>query len=201
MEFSVLNKQTIQCVMTEAEIADYGMDKLAIYRNDERAVDFFKQIMRRAERETGFVKHGRSIAVHAAFLSDESLEITFSTGPDGVQTVQNECRKELSQKAQQAETIVSEMETAVFKSRNLEYLMEFCRRTPVETQASVYRYRGSYFLLADVRSCGVRETAVLFCLADEYVDEICYTKSIAVFIREHGQCMIPKDAVGILASI
>ena len=78
MEFSVLDKQTLQCVMTEAEIADYGMDKHAIYQNDARAADFFKQIMQKAQQETGFIRQGESIAVHAAFLSDESLEITFS---------------------------------------------------------------------------------------------------------------------------
>ena len=66
MEFSVLDKQTLQCVMTEAEIADYGMDKHAIYQKDARAADFLKQIMQKAQQETGFTKKGGSIAVHAA---------------------------------------------------------------------------------------------------------------------------------------
>ena len=89
MEISVLDKQTIQCVMTEAEIADYGMDKNTIWQNGARAEDFFRQIMKRAQQETGFEKNGGQIAVHAAFLSDESLEITFSVN-EWMQTAQAE---------------------------------------------------------------------------------------------------------------
>lgn len=49
MEVSILNEQTIQCILTEAEMADYGMDKQALLQNDERTRDFFKRIMRQAE--------------------------------------------------------------------------------------------------------------------------------------------------------
>ena len=52
MVFSVLDKQTIQCVMSEKEIADYGMDKRTIYQNDARTADFFREIMNRAQQET-----------------------------------------------------------------------------------------------------------------------------------------------------
>ena len=58
MVFSVLDKQTIQCVMSEKEIADYGMDKRTIYQNDARTADFFREIMNRAQQETGFTKKG-----------------------------------------------------------------------------------------------------------------------------------------------
>ncbi len=187
MEFSVLDKQTVQCVMTEEEIADYGMDRRAIYQNDERAVDFFKQIMQRAEQETGFVKSGKQIAVHAVFLSDESLEITFSAGAE--------------QNNEQAEQIAKEMETAVFKTENVMHLLAFCRNAPKGLVASAYVHEGVYFLLADVREYGVRETAMLFYAADEFMDGVCYTKSIAAFIREHGECVADGDAVEVLGGI
>lgn len=183
--------------MTEAEIADYGIDKNAIYQNDERAVDFFKQVMRRAEQETGFIKHGNSIAVHAAFLSDESLEITFSVGMDGEE--QEDARKAAEEKARQAEQTAAQMETAVLKAKRLIHMIDFCKAAPQGIEASLYEYRGVYFLLADVREHGVHDTAVLFYTADEYMDGICYTKSIAAFIREHGKCIVREHAVGILS--
>lgn len=206
MEFSVLDKQTIQCIMTQAEIADYGMDKNAIYQNDERAVDFFKQVMRRAEQETGFIKHGNSIAVHAAFLSDESLEITFSIGMEGEEQAEarkaaEEKWKELEEKARQAEQTAAQMETAVLKAKSLVHMIDFCKAAPQGIEASLYEYRGVYFLMADVREHGVHDTAVLFYTADEYMDGICYTKSIAAFIQEHGKCIVREHAVGILSSM
>jgi len=206
MEFSVLDKQTIQCVMTEAEIADYGIDKNAIYQNDERALDFFKQVMRRAEQETGFIKHGNSIAVHAAFLPDELLEITFSVGmdkeePADVRKAAEERQKELEEQNRQADETVAQMETAVLKAKSLIHMIDFCKAAPQGLEASLYEYQGGYFLLADVREYGVHDTAALFYTADEYMDGICYTKSIAAFILEHGRCIVREHAAEALQFI
>ncbi|KAI4448255.1 Adapter protein MecA [Eubacterium plexicaudatum ASF492] len=194
MEFSVLDKQTLQCVMSEAEIADYGMDKHAIYQNDARAADFFRRIMKKAQQETGWTRKGNSIAVHAAFLSDESLEITFSLGPDGAEWI---CQ----QKDSQSEQTAAQMETAILKAKNLMHVIAFCSKAPAGLRSSLYEYHGVYFLLADVRDYGVRDTAKLFHLADEYMDAICYTNSIVAFIREHGKCVVKDSAVEILGAI
>lgn len=202
MEFSVLDKQTIQCVMTEAEIADYGMDRQLIYQNDERVADFFRQVMQRAKRETGFLKNGGSIAVHAEFLSDESLEITFSAMQKGLLQEkgawQGRCQKTepagQGQEAGLAEQLASGMEIAVMKSKSLMHIVDFCKKAPAGLEASLYRYREAYFLLADVKGYGAHDTAALFNLADEYMDGICYTKGIAAFIEEHGQCIIKGHA-------
>lgn len=202
MEFSVLDKQTLQCVMTEEEIADYGMDKRSIYQNDARAVDFFRQIMQRAQQETGFIRQGGSIAVHAAFLSDESLEITFSLGLEEQSQIsaqpeaeEQERIKELERKNEEAERIARQMDTAILKSKNLIHVTEFCSKAPAGIKSFLYEYHGVYFLLADVRDYGVRDTARLFQLADEYMDGVCYTKSIAAYIREHGRCIVRENAV------
>lgn len=198
MEISVLDKQTIQCVMTEAEIADYGMDKNTIWQNGARAEDFFRQIMKRAQQETGFEKNGGQIAVHAAFLSDESLEITFSV--NSKEWMQTEGTERAAREAQAVQT-AAEMETAVFKCKSLDHMMEFCKKAPAGLDGSLYAYKNVYFMLADVRRYGAHEIAVLFNFADEYMDGICYTKSIAAFIREHGRCLVPEDAVRVLRTL
>ncbi len=180
MVFSVLDKQTIQCVMSEKEIADYGMDKRTIYQNDARTADFFREIMNRAQQETGFTKKGGSIAVHAAFLADESLEITFSIEMD---------------------TCPPEIETAILKAKSLHGIIDFCARALFTDSTSLYAYEGSYFLLADVRDYKLRDMAVLFYAADEYMDGICYTKSIAAFVKEHGRCIITGNAAEVLGSL
>lgn len=183
MQFSVLDKQTLQCVMTKAEAADYGMDRKAIYKNDKRAEDFFRKIMRRAQKETGFIKRQGHIAVHAAFLSDESLEITFSVG-----------KKEPLLDESEAGPYAAAVSAAVFKSRELDHMIRFSRNLPGELETCLYKYRDVYFMMADIRDYGVYETAVLICLADEYMEEICYTNSIAAFLKEHGECIIEKNA-------
>lgn len=200
MEISVLDKQTIQCIMTEAEIADYGMDKNTIWQNGARAEDFFRQIMKRAQQETGFEKNGGQIAVHAAFLSDESLEITFSVNPKEWMQAGTDAANRTALEEQAVQTAV-EMETAILKCKHLDHMLEFCKKAPAGLEGSLYVYQGVYFLLADVRKYGAYEVAVLFHFADEYMDGICYTKSIAAFIREHGRCMVQEHAVRVLKNI
>ena len=188
MEFIVLDRQTIQCVMTEAEIADYGMDRQAIYENDKRTEDFFRKIMKKAQQETGFRKKRGDITVHASFLPDELLKITFFIG-----------RKELFDDFD--EEASAEFSIAVLKSKELMNIAAFCGKTGSRLKAALYKDRGVYFLLADISRCQVREIAQLLCLADEYVDEICYTKSIAAFLREHGQCVIKENAAAVLGNL
>ncbi len=187
MKFSVLDKQTLQCVMTEAEAADYGMDRKAIYENDKRAEDFFRKIMQKAQQETGFMKKKGSIAVHAAFVSDEKLEITFYA----------DMKKPLSENAEENVLAVS----AVFKTKHLDNMIRFCKKAPKGLDAGLYKYHGMYFLLADLDGFEVRDTAALFILADEFMDEITSAQSITVYLKEHGQCIIREHAADLLGSI
>lgn len=192
MEFSVLDKQTIQCVMTEKEIADYGMDKKAIYKNDEKVRDFFRLIMQRAEQEAGFRKQPGDVAVHAAFLPNESLEITFCVDHRQCQTMRME--EEAAWEAEGGQT-------AVLKSKSLAHVMRFCRHLQQDMGTGLYKYRGVYFLLADIRDYDAHSLAALLSLADEYMDGACYTEGIAAFIKEHGECIVQKDAARVLSHI
>ncbi len=178
MEFSVLDKQTIQCIMTETEFEGYGMDKKALFQNDGRTQEFFRQIMQRAQQETGFYREQGEVAVQASFLSDELLAITFYVGRSNPLFV-----------------------TGILKSKNLADMTEFCRKTQLVPKASLYKYRSVYFLLADISAYGPYETAVFFNLADEYMDGICCTPGIASFIREHGTCLAAEHAVEILKKL
>ena len=184
MKFSVLDKQTIQCIMTEAEFADYGIEKEALFQNDGRVQEFFREIMQQAQENTGFNKKEGNVAVHASFLSDESLAITFSVDPKLRQSMADETAGKVAEKIQ----------TVIFKSGDLWNLIRFCKQSPLLPEADLYRYHDVYFILANVRDYGAYETALLFILADEYLDTVCYTPSIGSFIREHGVCMITGHA-------
>lgn len=208
MEISVLDQQTIQCIMTEEEIADYGMDKKTLFQNDGRVRDFFRQVMQRAQQETGFTRGYGNVAVHAAFLSDESLEITFSVSNI---SPQQKGKSQISKLQRQqipagrdrtgGQDEIPKIDTVIFKSKDLMSLIVFCSKVQAALQAQLYQYKGGYFLLADCSRYEMRQLASLFTIADEYVDAVCYTPSIAAFLREHGKCVIEKSAVGILGRL
>ncbi len=187
MKFVVLDKQTLQCVMTKAEAADYGMDRKAIYENDKRTEDFFREIMQKAQQETGFVKNRGNVAVHAAFLSDEKLEITFYA----------EMKNPVSEELQEYKAVPS----AVFRAKKLDHMIQFCKKAPGGLKSCLYKYHGSYFMLADLRDLGLQDAAALFILADEYMNEICSGQSIAGFLEEHGQCIVKENVTDVLGGI
>lgn len=301
MEFSVLNEETIQCVLSEEEMADYGMNKQALFQNDERVNDFFKSVMRQAEKETGFMKKRGDVTVHAAFLSDESLEITFyiqqrdrnavegahldvSKMPRAVRKYSARSEKEKQNETEWRERIagsrgktgyegktgsvgeivsegktgsggetgsgektgsvgetasgeeiveaeeiagnektaalkeqstssgvtmseeIPEIATAVLKSKNLMTMIAFCEtacgeQLDMELKTWLYKYNGVYFMLADIQDRDLRKTAILFNLADEYMDGVCHTEVIAAFLREHGTSMIADCAMGVLGRL
>lgn len=214
MEVSVLDKQTIQCVMTEKEIADYGMDKHTIYQNDARTADFFRQVMHRAQQETGFVKKGKSVAVHAAFLADESLEITFSVDTGRMDAAQEGAELETAGRGsfqpaaampgtswQESADPMRGLETILLKSAKLDTMADFCRRAHFRKNTDLYAGLGDYFLLADVKGYQVHDAAALLFLADEYMDGAYGKKSMAAYIKEHGKCMIKGNAAEVLSSL
>lgn len=202
MEVSIIDKQTIQCIMTEEEIAGYGLDKEALLLNDGRVQDFFRQVMRQAEQETGFQKQRGNVAVYASFLADESLEIIFST----------DCEKSLGQDdegiggykhtpLQQEMAVETDLQTAIFKSKDFMDIIAFCKQIQITPDACAYKYKKSYFLLADIRGYTLPEIARLFYLADDYMESSCYTTKIAVYLKEHGKCMIHDHAIERLAGL
>lgn len=201
MEFSLLNKQTIQCTMTEEEIAGYGLDKQAIFKNDGRVQDFFRQVMHQAQQATGFTGQRGNVMVHAAFLPDELLKITFSVDSAREGHAQNESVRKPKWKTGGNPGLAENFTTAVFKSKDIASVARFCRQMPAMPKTWMYKYQGNYFLLAKIHALTPRQKAALFCLADEYVDENCYTPGIAAFLKEHGTCVIAENAAEILGGL
>ena len=201
MEISIIDQETIQCIMTEEEMAGYGLDKKALLENDGRVQDFFRQVMQQAEQETGFQKQKGNVAVYASFLSDETLEIIFSTGYQN-NSQQNDT-KELYEhiQLQQEMTFETELEVAVFKAKSVMELIAFCKQMQIIPDSCAYKYKKSYFLLADIRRFALPEIGRLFYLADNYMESSCYTTQIAAYLKEHGTCMIRDHAVERLASL
>jgi len=202
MKFSMVDKQTIRCIMTEEEFADYGLDRQALFQNGDRAKEFYRKIMDRAKEETGFSRDSGDVNVHASFLPEELLSITFST--DKGDALFQEIREELAQEGRAEEPTVHEVtsvRTAICQCRSLSDMIRFCKQIPVVPGAELYRYRSAYYLLAGIDRFSPYQIAVFFNLADEYMEAVCYTPGIVAFLREHGECMVPEHAVDVLCGL
>ena len=201
MEISVVDRQTIRCILTKEEIRDFGMDQRALFSNDERVQEFFREIMHRAEEETGFQKEGE-VAVEASFLKDERLSITFSAGENPLlEDLIEETKALRAEVPEPTRHEATKMEHVVFQSCNLWDMVDFCHQIPQLRDAALYHYKKAYYLLMDIGGMEIYDLAVLFHLADEYMKCVCYTPGIVAMIQEHGKCLVKKNAAEHLAGM
>lgn len=86
MDFQRIDKNTVQCHMTEEEMNEYGFEIEDFFTNQEKSREFLEQIVERAEEEVGYEVESGMISMQLMRLPDNSLMITFSDrGEDGLQ--------------------------------------------------------------------------------------------------------------------
>ena len=78
MDFQRIDKNTVQCRMTEEEMNEYGFEVTDFFNDQEKSRAFLEQIVERAEEEIGYKSHGGMISMQLMMMPDNSLTITFS---------------------------------------------------------------------------------------------------------------------------
>lgn len=88
MDFERIDKNTVQCRMTEEEMNEYGFEIEDFFTNQEKSREFLEQIVERAEEEVGYQVESGMISMQLMRMPDNSLTITFSDhGEDGLQNI------------------------------------------------------------------------------------------------------------------
>lgn len=82
MDFQRIDKNTVQCRMTEEEMNEYGFEIEDFFTNQEKSRAFLEQIVERAEEEVGYEVESGMISMQLMRMPDNSLMITFSDHGD-----------------------------------------------------------------------------------------------------------------------
>lgn len=86
MDFRRIDKNTVQCRLTEDEMLEYGFQIEDFFTDQEKAREFLEQIVERAGEEIGYEAEGGMVSMQLMRLPDNSLNITFSDrNPDSLQ--------------------------------------------------------------------------------------------------------------------
>lgn len=218
MKFSRIGKHTIQCVISEQEIADLGYTLEEIMSNGERTQEFMNQIFDMAEQrfETKFELGIKT--VRADFMSDHSLALTFSEHPGSDEMMEHlkdivsglinsipqqkweelhEARKNGGDTGEDVRVLI----TIVFS--DLDVLTRFAKqmRTPKLPPSGLYKYRNEYLLLLDLSELSEEEVWQLSALTDEYAADILVGADRQAFIEEHGDAILKKQALESLRAL
>lgn len=88
MDFRRIDKNTVQCRMTEEEMQEYGFQIEDFFTDQDKAREFLEQLVERAEEEVGYEVESGMVSMQLMRMPDNSLTITFSDrNPDGLQNM------------------------------------------------------------------------------------------------------------------
>ena len=78
MDFRRIDKNTVQCILTEEEMHAYGFEIEDLFSDQKKSRDFLEQIVERAEEEVGYQSKGGMISMQIMKMPNNDLAITFS---------------------------------------------------------------------------------------------------------------------------
>ena len=93
MNFRRIDKNTVQCRMSEEEMEEYGFKIEDFFTDQDKAREFLEQLVERAEEEVGYEVEGGVVSMQLMRMPDNSLIITFSDqSPEGMNNMLNQIR-------------------------------------------------------------------------------------------------------------
>lgn len=77
MDFKRIDQDTIQCILSENEMEEYGFQVEDLLSNQEKARGFFEYIMDRAQEELGYQLKNNNLSMQIMRLPNHDLVFTF----------------------------------------------------------------------------------------------------------------------------
>lgn len=78
MDFRRIDKNTVQCILSEEEMNAYGFQVEDFFSNQEKSRDFLEHIVEKAEEEVGYESKGGMVSMQIMKMPNNDLAITFS---------------------------------------------------------------------------------------------------------------------------
>ena len=225
MEFSRDGKNTIRCLITEAEIEELGYTVDEIISNGARTQEFMNRIFDMAEEEFQ-TKFDMGIkTVRADFLSDRTLSLTFSEHPtsegmlehikdivnglinsipqqkwDEIKAKKAAGLKESLAEKKKSDTSSKEEQLKIivlFAFEEIDVLIRFAKQVPFAelTFNDLYKFENTYFLMMDLSQSEEEDVRKLSAVIDEYAQDIFVGTEKRAFIYEHGKPVIKEKAI------
>ena len=82
MKYKKINDATVQCIISEEDMLEYGLTLSDIFERNEKGEGFLRDIIERAHEEVGYIVSGDNITMQITPLQNKGLVVTFTNeGP------------------------------------------------------------------------------------------------------------------------
>lgn len=92
---------------------------------------------------------------------------------------------------------------AIFTFKNMDVLIRFAKTLVLKhiPENTLYKEKGKYYLIMDLTGSEEREVLHLSALTDEYASAVAVGEQRCAHIKEHGSCIIEKEAIQMLRQL
>ena len=218
MKYKKINEATVQCIISEEDMEEYGLTLSDIFERNEKGEGFLRDVVERAHDEVGYRLHGDNIAMQITPIRDEGLVITFSDeGLAGFQNMLEHIKEVLSgldpesikeasralvqKEAQAANRLEETCRLFVFASMN--HVMRYCGAIPTElsVKSHLYKLKDTYYLVIEKQRLSKKNFNKISAEAVEFAKLAAPSEEKLLYLEEHGECLIRDKAVRELRKI
>lgn len=217
MKYKKINEATVQCIISEEDMEEYGLTLSDIFERNEKGEGFLRDVVERAHDEVGYRLNGDNIAMQITPIRDEGLVITFSD--EGIAGFQNmlehikevlsgfdpeslkEAAKAAGGKVGEAKGLEETCRILVFASMN--HAMRYCAAIPSElsVRSRLYCLKDTYYLVIEKQRLSRKNFNKISAQAVEFAKLLAPSEEKLLYLEEHGECLIKERAVSILRKI
>ncbi|MBD5519818.1 MAG: adaptor protein MecA [Lachnospiraceae bacterium] len=220
MKYKKINEATVQCIISEEDMEEYGLTIADIFERNEKGEGFLRDVVERAHDEVGYRLKGDNIAMQITPIRDEGLVITFSdAGIAGFQNMLEHIKevltgidpdtmrdafKALSDKDTQPQHKSGIEDTCrIFIFSSLNHVMRYCAAIPSElsVKSHLYKEKDFYYLIIEKNRLSKKNFNKISAQAVEFAGLMAATEERLLYLGEHGECMIKDRAVSWLRRI
>lgn len=218
MKYKKINEATVQCIISEEDMLEYGLTLSDIFERNEKGEEFLRDIIERAHDEVGYTINGDNIAMQITPLKDKGLAVTFtSEGPAGfrdilqhlkevLQGVSAELNRQDEAEQQGAEAKKEEEyddNRRMFVFATLHQAMQYTASIPANLSVKSHLYKDGevYYLIVEKNRLSYKMFNKISAQAVEFGNLLAVSAERALYLEEHGECLIRDRAVSKLRRI
>lgn len=226
MKYKKINEATVQCIISEEDMEEYGLTLADIFERNEKGEGFLRDVVERAHDEVGYKISGDNIAMQITPIRDEGLVITFSDeGPAGFQHMlehikevltgidpeamkeaieahEKEKKQEVSKPEEKPGDDINEA-CRIFVFASMNSLLRYCATLPTNifVKSQLYKLEDDYYLKLDKYRISQKNFNKISAQAVEFGTLSVVSEEKLLYLEEHGECLIEEKAVTKLRKI
>ncbi|MCD7725632.1 MAG: adaptor protein MecA [Clostridiales bacterium] len=215
MKYKKINDATVQCIITQEDMMEYGLTLTDIFERNEKGEEFLRDVIERAHDEVGYQINNGNIAMQITPLKDKGLVVTFTDeSPAAFKDILQhlkEVLQDVSMELSRQDGTEGGPETGqqyeenrrMFVFASLHQAMQYTASIPnrYSVRSHLYKEGEAYYLVLEKNRLSHKTFNKISAQAVEFGNLIAVSEDRLLYLEEHGECLIRDRAVSKLRKI